>query len=70
MNAIEIPAYHKQIMLSYPANTWIKPTNKDSNHFDVFSQLYEMGFVERKIERHHRGKTFVGTTHYFKYTKI
>lgn len=54
----------------YPSNEWVKPTNNGSNDYDVFANLFEWGMVERKIEDHYRGKTFIGTTQYFKHNLI
>ena len=61
--------YHKSVVNNYPINEWVKPTNKNSKDFDVFTDLFEFGLADRKIENHYAGKTHVGSTHYFKISK-
>jgi len=60
--------YHNNIISAkFPADTWVKPYNDD---YAVFADLYEWGLVERKIEKHYNGKTFIGISIYFKYILI
>jgi len=61
-------AYQTEVLNKYPANEWVKPTNNGSNDYDVFTELFEAGQVERKIEPKHSGKTFIGNNVYFKHT--
>lgn len=65
--AKKVIEYHKEIASKYPANKWVKPTNNNSNDFDVFADLFEWGLIERKIEENYRGNPLVGTTQYFKH---
>ncbi len=66
----KVPEYHASIISKFPANEWVKPYNSStSNDHQVFSDLYEWGLVERRIEEHYKGKTLIGTSFYFKYNK-
>lgn len=59
--------YLSETLSKFPANQYVKPSNNDSNDYDVFTELFELGLVERKIENHYSGKILIGSTFYFKH---
>lgn len=49
-------SFHYEILSSFPANTWVKPSNNNKNNesgsfqeFDVFNQLHEFGLIPRLV---------------------
>lgn len=61
------PEYFIERISNYPPNTWVMPTNNDSNDYTVFSNLFEFNLVARKyVPKWSKGQ-FKGATVYFKY---
>lgn len=59
--------YVMEQVSKFPADTWIKPTNKDSKDYMVFSNLFEYNLVARKFVPQWKDGRFKGAQVYFKY---
>jgi hypothetical protein len=42
------PEYFIERISNYPPDTWVMPTNLESNDYTVFSNLFEYNLVARK----------------------
>lgn len=61
------PEYFIERISNYPPDTWVMPTNHDSNDYTVFSNLFEYNLVARKyVPKWVKGQ-FKGVQVFFKY---
>jgi len=61
------PEYFIERISNYPPDTWVTPTNHDSNDYTIFSNLYEYNMVAQKYVPQWKGGRLQGAKVYFKY---
>ena len=61
--------YCREKLYKLPENTWFAPTNRQGNDFDICAQLFEHGYIKRRIIDVPYNYAVKGTRHEFFYTK-
>jgi hypothetical protein len=61
------PEYFIERISNYPPDTWVMPTNHESNDYTVFSNLFEYNLVARKYVPQWSKGLYKGALVFFKY---
>jgi hypothetical protein len=61
------PEYWMERICKFPPDTWVMPTNREDDDYDVFSQLFELQLVARKYVPLWKDGMLKGARVYFMY---